>query len=155
MVRPRAFMDRLRSLAGTMIADYRLKGVDIVRRANLTISVTGTATYEAFLLGRPALALGRGLAANCLGGVAPIGKLTKLIRERLDNPLSDAWVVERVAELLSVRYDFYPYASVGYPGEPTLRAGNIARMLDAIIDHIARDSAAQDSRVITSARECS
>jgi hypothetical protein len=139
MARPTGFLKQVRRLPGVLVADYRLKAFDLMPRAAATITVTGTAGFEAFLLGYPALALGRGLVANCLGGATREGEIAQHLKERIGNPVSIDNVVKRVSELMSVRYPFY-FSSTGYKGEPVLRRGNIKAMLDALLDHLVRDN---------------
>lgn len=139
MARPTHFLKQIRRLPAVLVADYRLKAFDLMPRAAATVTVTGTAGFEAFLLGYPALALGRGLVANCLGGVTHEGEIAQHLLDRIGKPVSTDAVVKRVAELMSARYPFY-FSSTGYKGEPVLRHGNIRAMLDALLDHIARDS---------------
>ena len=139
MARPTRFLKQIRRLPGVVVADYRLKAFDLMPRAAATITVTGTAGFEAFLLGYPALALGRGLVADCLGGVTHEGEIAQHLRERIEKPVPMHNVVERIAQLMSARYPFY-FSSTGYKGEPVLRRGNIKALLDSLLDHMARDS---------------
>ncbi len=139
MTRPTRFLKQIMRLPGVLVADYRLKAFDLMPRAAATVTVTGTAGFEAFLLGYPALALGRGLVADCLDGVTREGEIARHLRERIGKPVPTQNVIERVARLMSARYPFY-FSSTGYKGEPVLRRGNIREMLDALLDHIARDS---------------
>lgn len=139
MARPTRFLKQVRRLPGVVVADYRLKAFDLMPRAGATVTVTGTAGFEAFLLGYPALALGRGLVADCLGGVTHEGEIAQHLRERIEKPVPTHNVVERIAQLMSARYPFY-FSSTGYKGEPVLRRGNIKALLDSLLDHMARDS---------------
>jgi len=135
------FMRRLRNLPGLHVAKATMSPIDLIQRATLTATVTGTAAFEAFLLGRPAIALGRGLSAWLLNAVTPIGSLRERIRTTVEQPISDETVVDRLAKLISVRYPFF-FATAHMPGEPMLRRGNIRRFWAALVDHLARDSAA-------------
>lgn len=139
MARPTRFLKQVRRLPGVLVADYRLKAFDLMPRAAATITVTGTAGFEAFLLGYPALALGRGLTADSLGGMTREGQIAQHLRERIGTSLPKQAVVDRVAKLFSARYPFY-FSSTGYKDEPVLRRGNIKAMFDALLDHLARDS---------------
>lgn len=139
MARPSGFLKQVRRLPGVLVADYRLKAFDLMPRAAATVTITGTAGFESFLLGYPAIALGRGLVANCLGGMTREGEIAQHLQDRIGNPVSQENVVRRIAELLSVRYPFY-FSSTGYKGEPVLRRGNIRAMLDALLDHLAREN---------------
>jgi hypothetical protein len=131
------FVRRLRKLPGVLVAKYTIDSRDLILRASLTCAVTGTAAFEAFLLGRPGLALGPGLSHWALGNGNTSGSLRDEITARIDRPIPDQTVIERVATLLSVRYPFL-FVSPFYPGEPMLRRGNMRRMYEALIDHLAR-----------------
>ena len=109
------FVRRLRSLPGLLVAKYTMNSREIIQRASLTCAVTGTAAFEAFLLGRPALALGPGLSHWALGCDNAKGSLRDEIAARLDQPLSDQTTIERVATLMSVRYPFL-FVSPFYAG---------------------------------------
>ncbi len=131
------FIRRVRRLPGVLIARYSLSSRELVLRASLTCAVTGTAAFEAFLLGRPALALGPGLSHWALGCDRASGSLRDEIAARIDRPLSDQTTIERVATLLSIRYPFL-FVSPFYPGEPMMRRGNMRRFYEALLDHLKR-----------------
>ncbi len=138
-MRPLSFVRRLRRLPGLMVAKSTISSIDLIQRAALTATVTGTAAFEAFLLGRPAIALGRGLAAWALNGSTELGSLPERMLTAMLQPVSDEFLVDRIAKLISVRYPFY-FATAHMPGEPMLRQGNIQRFWEAIVDHLARES---------------
>lgn len=131
------FVRRLRRLPGLLVAKYTINSREIIRRASLTCAVTGTAAFEAFLLGRPALTLGPGLSHWALGCGNAGGSLRDEIAARIDRPVPDPTVIERIATLLSVRYPFV-FVSPFYPGEPMLRRGNMRRFYQGLRDHLAR-----------------
>lgn len=140
LVRPPSFMRRLRRRAGVVVAEVRMDSRMLARRAAVTVSVTGSATLEAFLFGRPSLTLGPSLISTYLGGPATIDTLSARLRTAIAAPPSEAEVVRAVAEIMSVSYDF-TFGAPGVPGEPVLRRGNIARFLSAIEDHARRAAA--------------
>ncbi len=84
--RPRSFMRALRRRAGVTVVDYRTDSRALIERAALTVSVTGTSTLEAFLLGRPAVTLGPSLIAGYIGGVAPLDSLATRIKDAIGFP---------------------------------------------------------------------
>jgi len=129
-------------LPGVMVAKASIPAAALIPRAALTATVTGTAALEALLLGRPSLCLGRCLPACALG--RPVGRrdLKTEIAETISNPPSDAFVIEQIAKLMSVRYPFY-FGTAHAPGEPMLRKGNIARFFSALLDHLRRESDAK------------
>jgi hypothetical protein len=135
------FVRALRRRAGIAVAHVAMDSRALIRRAGMTISVTGTATLEALLFGRPALTLGPSMIAGYLGGVASIGELRTRIAEHFDRAIPDDAVIRAVTEILSVRYDFL-LRTPGLPGEPILRRQNIDRLLMALLDHIARSQSA-------------
>jgi len=69
--------------------------------------------------------------------------LCAAIAGAIDNPPVDEFIIERLAQLLSVRYPF-TYGSVHEPGEPVLRRGNMRRMWEALKDHLDRERQAEE-----------
>jgi hypothetical protein len=134
------FVRRLRKLPGLLVAKYTMSSRELIQRASLTCAVTGTAALEAFFLGRPGFALGRGLSHWALGCDDASRSLRNEIAARIDRPIPDQTVIERVATLMSVRYPFV-FVSPFYPGEPMLRRGNMRRMYEGLLDHLARADA--------------
>ena len=145
-MRPRSFMRRLRSLPGVKVAKATISSNDLIKRTALTVTVTGTAAFEAFLLGRPALALGRGLSAWALGGATPLGNLRDRIEAAIARPFPDQFVTDQIAKLVDVRYPYF-FGTAHMPGEPMLRRGNINRFWAAIVDHLARERALREGLV--------
>lgn len=139
LTRSPSFVRSLRRRAGVVVAHYRTDSRALIERAALTISITGTATLEAFLLGRPSLTLGPSFVARYLGGVCGLDELRPRIHQAIDHLPPDKAVIQAVAEVFSVSYDF-ALRPPGLPGEPGLRRGNIDRMLAAILDHAARET---------------
>lgn len=142
VVRPPSFMRALRRRAGIVVAEVGMDSRLLARRAAVTVSVTGSATLEAFLFGRPALTLGPSLIAAHLGGPATIDTLPQRLRAAIAAPPAEAEILRAVAEIMSVSYEF-TFGAPGLPGEPVLRRGNIARFLAAILDHARRVEAAE------------
>jgi hypothetical protein len=137
VVRPTSFMRTVRRRAGVVVAAVGMDSRALIRRAALTVSVTGSATLEAFLFGRPALMLGPSLISTALGGPCPLDALPERMQASIASPPPDEAVIRAVAEIMSVSYDF-AFGAPGLPGEPVLREGNIARLLAALRDHAAR-----------------
>lgn len=141
-IRPISFMRKVRRRAGVVVAHYRTDGRTLIERAACTVSVTGTATLEAFLLGKPSLSLGSNFLTEYLGGPCPIDKLSERLRDVIAHPPNDERIVQTIAELLSVRYDCH-FSAPGSPGEPVLRRQNIERLLEAILDHIRKSDSVE------------
>jgi len=141
-MRPVKFMRRLRNLPGVVVIKTSVSSVELIKRAGLTATITGTAALEAFLLGCPAMALGPGLSAWAIGRVATVESLRKQIRRGIDEPFSDDFVIDQIAKLMRARYAFY-FETPGLPGEPVLRLRNVQRFLSALLDHLQRERSSQ------------
>jgi hypothetical protein len=137
-MRPISFMRRIRRLPGVVVVKGDIPAIELMKRAALTATVTGTAAFEAFLLGLPALALGPGISAWVLGGWAELGTLREKILHVMAHRPADDLVIERIAKLISVRYPFV-FDTPHLPGEPVLRTGNLRRFLSALQDHCERE----------------
>lgn len=137
LLREGSFVRRLQNTGGVVVAHYGLSSLELVRRAGLTISVTGTATLEALLLGRRAVTLGGSLVSGMLGGVCSLGDLEQRIARELEADIPDTEVVTAIATLFNVRHEV-SFGSPGTPGEPVLRRKNIARLTEAFVDHCRR-----------------
>ncbi|MCF2524442.1 hypothetical protein [Bradyrhizobium sp. G127] len=144
-IRPPSFYAELRRRAGVRIANFGLPSLELIKRAQLTISVTGTAVFEAFLLGQPSLALGGCFIAEYLGGVCNIDQLSKRIRHAIDNPFDDEYIVQALAEIYSARYEcvFRPADEPGFHGN---RPENIKRLLRSILQHVERMERFEEKR---------
>lgn len=137
LLRDASFVQRLQCMAGVVVAHFALPSLELVKRAGMTISVTGTATLEAFLLGRRAVTLGSSLVSGFLGGVCPLNSLSKRIADDFGTDVPHSEVVSGVASLFSVRYEAM-FASPGIPREPVLRRNNIECLTHAFFDHVRR-----------------
>lgn len=137
LIRDGAFVRSLQKTAGVMVAQYQLPSIELTKRAAITISVTGTATLEALLMGKPSIALGPGLCAELLGGVCSLDSLEHKIAESLTTRIPDERVVAQLSRLFSVRHEI-SFGSPGMPDEPILREGNVIKFVRAFFDHCAR-----------------
>jgi hypothetical protein len=140
-MRPPSFIRRMRNLPGVEVAKATIPSNELIRRATVTATVTGTAAFEAFLLGRPAIALGHGLSAWALKGLTPLGELRDRMQVAITKPAPDDFVIDQIAKLFDARYPFI-FTTAHLPSEPMLRRGNIGRFWKAIVNHLARDRAA-------------
>ncbi|MDP4743867.1 MAG: hypothetical protein NWS22_03390 [Porticoccaceae bacterium] len=144
LIRDGNFVRALKKTAGVMVAQYQLPSVELTKRAAITISVTGTATLEALLIGKPSIALGPGLCAELLGGHCPLGSLEYKIAESLARTLSDEYVVTQLSKLFSVRHEI-SFGSPGMLNEPILREGNVIKFAQAFFDHCVKTEQANKS----------
>lgn len=132
-IRPASFYRALRRTAGVRIAHFNLPSLDLIRKAQVTVSVTGTATLEAFLLGRPSLTLGGCFMAEFLGGVCSLGELGERIAKA--RPHGDETVIAALARILSVRHEFVfrPADERGCHGN---KPENVRRLLQGLLAHL-------------------
>jgi hypothetical protein len=145
-IRSPSFYRALRRKAGVRIAHFSLPSLELIRKAQVTISVTGTATLEAFLLGHPSLALGGCFMAEFLGGVCSVGELGERIARACNNPPDDETVVAALARIFSVRHEFVfrPADEPGYHGN---KPENVRRLLQGLLAHLDLLDGARDIRM--------
>lgn len=129
--RKRGLIDAIRKKSGVVVMKATVPGRALIERAALTISVTGTSTLEAFLLGKPALTLGGMFMSRFMGGIATVGTMGERIRGALAAPPSDAEVVEAAAAIMALKRPFsiFPLA---LPDDPVYNKTNIVNMLAAL-----------------------
>jgi len=141
LLRSNEVVRRLQRTAGVAVARFSLPSLELSKSASATISVTGTATCEAMLLGKPALCLGPNLVSDFLGGVCSIEELPQRLNGLLNKVLAPDAAVTAVATLMNVRYDAY-FSCPGLPSEPVLRRDNVVKLLKAYLDHCRREDLA-------------
>lgn len=134
LTRSGRFMRELRKTPGVVIADVHMKSRELIQRSGLVISVTGTAIFEALMLGKRAIALGGCFFSEAVGGVCTLAELKMRIATQLGKKFPLAKAVDLVAQVQSCSYPIY-FGSPGIPGEPVLRDRNVEAILDAIFDH--------------------
>ncbi|MFZ4775242.1 MAG: hypothetical protein ACOYM3_07770 [Terrimicrobiaceae bacterium] len=145
LIRPGSFVRKLQKTAGVAVAHFRMPTTEIIRRAGITISITGTATFEAMLLGRQAICLGHNLITPFLGGACPLDKLPARIAEKMGRAFPEEEAVNAIASIFSARYEFN-FGSPGVAGEPLLRDKNIEKIYTSFLDHCRREDAAEEPR---------
>ena len=142
LLRSSEFVRRLQRTAGVAVARFSLPSIELCKRAVATISVTGTATFEAMLLGKTAICLGPNLVSDFLGGVCSIEELPRRLHGLLNGHSAlDSAAVSAVAALMNARYDAY-FSCPGIADEPVLRRDNISKLLKAYLDHCRREDLA-------------
>ena len=92
--RPVSFYSELNKIYNVKMIAPSVSTFSIIRKARATVTVTGTAGWEAYLLGRPVIALGD-VFYNFLPGVlhAPVGnglaaRIKSYLQDFADNPLA-------------------------------------------------------------------
>ncbi len=135
MLRRKSLIDAIRRSSGVQVIRYDMPGRALIERAALTVSVTGTSTLEAFLLGKPAITLGGNFASELLGGVTPVSDLPQRIRSALANPPSKENVVHAVAGVMAISRPFTIF-SVSHEENPVYCEGNIRYLFAALLDDL-------------------
>jgi hypothetical protein len=100
------FLTALQKKAGVVIARCNIPSDQILDRAEITFSVSGTAALEAFLKGKPSLTLGNGFFSEFLGGATGVDSLPQRIREALDHPPADEKILGAVARVYAISSPF-------------------------------------------------
>ncbi len=139
MVRKKSLMDAIRTRSGVTVMRHDMHGRELIQRAAVTVSVTGTSTLEAFLLGKPSLTLGGMFASPFLGGVTPLSSLPQRLRMAMSNPPTDAAVIRAVAETLAISRPFSIFA-LQLPGDPVYSEGNMRSLLAALEEAMVNGS---------------
>ncbi|BBL57693.1 capsular polysaccharide export protein, LipB/KpsS family [Methylomonas koyamae] len=134
LLRSGSFVRELLHKSGVVVAHYALPSAEIVKRAHITISVTGTATFEAYMLGRPSVTLGNAFFSEALGGVCKLHDLRAKIAQQLDSKIDDADIIDFLARVFSVRKQIV-FGSPGMAGEPVLRERNVAAFAEGFMQH--------------------
>jgi hypothetical protein len=137
--RKKPLIDTIRRRSGTILMKATVPGREIIKRAALTISVTGTSTLEAFLLGRPALTLGGMFMSRYFGGVVPLSDLEPRIRAAIASPPTDEQVIGAAADILALKRPFSIF-QLQLAGDPVYNKTNIVNMLAALQESILQRS---------------
>lgn len=142
MIRNNNFVKTLMKKAGVKVAYYGIESKEIIKRAAVTVSVTGTANYEAFLQGHPAIIFGGTFFADALGGICGINidEVRKRISKALKRKITYEERIESIARVVDVSYPFI----IGTPGDGTIVGDitmsetNIINFLKGLENHINR-----------------
>jgi hypothetical protein len=106
--RPPGFYERLARIPGVFLASPQDPGIALVREAALTVTITGTAGWEAVVLNKPALILGTPPYAMIGEGFvhcADLSKLPTAVQEALSlAPASDERLALYIAAALDVSF---------------------------------------------------
>ncbi len=136
-MRSSRFVRQLMRKAGVIVAHYNMPSTEIQKRAGLTMSVTGTSTFEAMLQGGQAITLGPNLVSVFLGGIPHLEDLPARVSQVFGKPYPIEDAVRAVAILINANYPIF-FSCPGIAGEPVLRKGNITRIYEAFLDHCRR-----------------
>ena len=108
-VRSGRFMRSVRRRPGVRVVKWNTQTRRLIETAALTVSVTGTAAFEAFLLGRPSMTLAPTFFSEAIGGSRDLTTLRNFILQSIDNELSDEVVT---AGLVSIFENTAPFVSL-------------------------------------------
>jgi hypothetical protein len=142
--RPVSWYRRIQSLPNVRIIDPFADIFPLMRRADLVITITGTAAYEAALLGIPSFGLAPVFFAPLLTN-HPNSRSHPLewrLREALsnlrptNNPMPDAKAIEFIASIYANSY-FGDPAQVEQPMSRRLEPDYLARETEAFSDFVA------------------
>jgi hypothetical protein len=140
--RPLSFYRELRKKAGVVVVDYSVRSIDVIKRTALTISVTGTASLEAFLLGKPSAHIARAFFSNWIFTFDSFWDFKSLIKKALASPvLPEEQVIDLVGRTLKIGSHFHIYPAAGGPYgrlDVLMNKKNIGEMLKALLHHIDR-----------------
>lgn len=131
------FYKQVRGRPGIFVASHRLPSVEIVKKAGLTISVTGTSVLEAFLLGSSSFALSSILCSEFLpkeNSIFSKNAIHALINTKPNNTA----VYDAVARIQACLYDIEYVTPDGKKN--VLSEKNIRNILSALDDHIQKVS---------------
>lgn len=132
--RSSSFLKKLIKLPGVEIASIKINSLDLIKKAGLVITVTGTSALEALLHGKNAIVLGDCFFAQAAGGVCSLNNLRKRISKNFGKKYPDKKALSLIAQMKKCTYQLN-FGSPGMLGEPILRKNNINKILDAILDH--------------------
>ena len=108
--RPSGFYEKIKSYPNVKLISPFVDGRKMIKNARLTVVITGTAAFEAFLLKKPALCLGKIHYHAVNQGFVyckNIKYLSLAIREALDcKPANDQAIVTYLACLLKESFEF-------------------------------------------------
>jgi len=142
-LRPAAFYRELRRRPGLVLAAPAIDTRELIRRAALTATVTGTIGLECFLLGKPCLSFGRNFFRHLCHSPPALGELRSFMNDIVGThmPPSEEKKEIEIAKLLNVGADFLISDPWQFPSVMSDR--NIAAARTYLWQHLARMRAAR------------
>lgn len=148
-VREASFYRELRKRAGVVIADHTLNSYELIKRAQCTISITGTACLEAFLLGKPSIHLGEIFFTDWIHKFDNFYNFKNTILDAIkEKEIEDSKILDLVTKVFTVGYKFVLFS----PGDQWLDTRflmnnrNKNAFLDSLLDYIDKIKAYRDKR---------
>jgi hypothetical protein len=140
--RPFQVYRQLRKRAGIILADTTVPSLELVRRASLTVGITGTACFEAMFLGKPSLCFGKTFFSPWCHQFDSFDHLGDLCQKAIHEDPAEIHkrAVDCVTKVLSAGYPFILHDPHVYDIDPkyTMNYPNIDRFTHALIDHLQR-----------------
>lgn len=132
-------LNKLLKTPGVRVAKYDLNTAEICAQADLVVSVTGTVVMEAFILGRPSMALGKALPSEVIGGVTGISEIAQKLSLLLsvEYSISEEEKVSSLSRVFNIQTKAV-FTGPGIPGEPALKQSNIERFYEGFVEHCRR-----------------
>ena len=137
-MRTLSFYQELKKKPGVVTADASMPSTEIIRKTELTVSVTGTACLEAFLMGRPAMHLSKTFFSRWLSQ-PDMNDLGKSIRDAMSHRAKDSEVLDMIATVFSVSGDFVCYSPSDMDMGTTkylMNRHNVTNFLEALLRHL-------------------
>jgi len=138
-LRPDSFYKELKHKPGVVLADPSIPSIELVKRAALTVSVTGTACLEAFLMARPSMHLGMTFFTRWISH-GDSADMKDTITKAMAAKVSDESVYDLVARMFMVSRDFVLYDPSGKYLESryVMNRRNVAKFLEALGEHVEK-----------------
>ena len=140
--RPLRFYQALEHKAGVLLAAQTLPSIELIRRAALTISVTGTACLEAMFLGKPSFTLEKTFFSTWVPTFDSYPRLQDDVAKQIGTPKEEIKrrAVECVAHMLNIGYDFMLWDPHNPDVDPkfTMNTRNVRQFISALESHLRR-----------------
>lgn len=118
--RPKEYYDQIKDLRNVFFFDIREPGLEIVRRANAVVTITGTAGYEAAILGRPVITFGRhnlcSIVDHCMTVTDEVqlrGYLERALSREIDEEKARADGARFLEAIVASSFDMGDWAVIG------------------------------------------
>jgi len=139
--RPFGFYKALRKKANVLIADYSIPGLEIIKKAALTVSVTGTSCLEAFLLGKPSLHIGEAFFTPAINKSDTVSGAKSVFRQAMSvSEVPKEKITDLVSKVFYSGDDFLLFC----PGDPYIKTElvmntkNVETFLLHLMRHVER-----------------